>query len=458
MNPRPGRFAFAVLALLLRAASPASAADSPAPRHVADDRLAALEANPADRSGDTLLELALAYDERQQPARAADCYRLAAAAGIGVAELRLGALCETGAGVAQSYAEARAHYERALALGAPEANLRLGLLYLEGWGVPADATAAVAHIRQAAEAGYLPAQRILSDMYFAGVKVPRDLKQALAWAERSAASHDPEGQADVGAIRQAASRLPQDLRLAREWYQLSAEQDYTRGMLGMASTFLKTGADPESVRIGLRWLDLAAEGGNNGAAFYRAAVYLSGRDGPVTPDIIARARTLIEQAARGGEAVASEVLELENSGRALPAALAYVLTVPYDDRYVQRLARDPMPAVNGNVPPRPLKIVRPIYPSALLLAQTEGDVMVEFVVDTTGRVRDAHVVSSTHPGFAEHAAEAVLAWRFVPGMHAGHAVNTRTRVPVQFRFSEIPQPGSKRPGSAAPQQSPAASR
>lgn len=412
---------------------------------VADERLARLEAETGERPADALLELGLAYDERHQPGRAADFYRQAAARGVGAAELRLGALYETGAGVPQSYEEARAHYQCSLSLGVPEAHLRLGLLWLEGWGGPADVATAVAHIEQAATAGYRPAQQILSDMYFIGLKVAPDPKRALAWAERAAADRDPEALAHVGAIHRAAVRRPEDLKQAREWFQLSAEQDYSRGMLGMASTFLRPGAEPAMVQIGLRWLDLAAEGGNSAAAFFRAGAYLAPNAGPLTADHETKARALLLQAAAGGELAASEVLELEKSGRPLAEAFRYVMTVPFDDRYVQRLAAKPLPATrSGHIPPRPLKVQRPVYPTALRLTATQGEVTVEFVVDTTGRVRDAQVVSTTHPGFAEFAAASVSAWRFVPGQVDGRPVNTRMRVPIFFRMSDVGDVGTPR--------------
>lgn len=423
---------------------------------VSDARLAELESNSVDRPADDLLELALAYDERRDTTQAAELYRQAASHGIGAAELRLGFLHEIGSGVTQSYPEARAHYERAITLGVPEAHLRLGMLYLEGWGMPADTVAALAHIERAAEAGYTPAQKILSDMFFAGVKVERNLAKALQWAERAAVTRDPASQVRVGAIHQKAIKLPQDIQLAREWYQLSAEQDYTRGMLAMAGTFFRRGADPATLEIGLRWLDLAAEGGNAAAAFYRAGIYL--RRGPqnTSAEELTKARNLIEQAAKAGEFAAVEVLELEKAGQPLPLAFAYVMNVPFEDRYVQRLQHEVSDDPPGKQRPRPLKIVRPVYPTALRLTGTEGEVDVEFVVDTTGRVRDAHAIRSTHPGFGEIAAESVRSWRFLPAMVDGRPVNTRMRVPVRFRMSEIldrrpPSPSSAEQTSANPQ-------
>jgi TonB family protein len=431
-----------VVALVLISASVLAATDSAVPaRVVGDEQLVALENNP-NRSPDSLLELALGYDERHD-ARAADTYRAAAAGGVAVAELRLGALFETGDGVAQSYAEARAHYQRAVELGVPEANLRLGLLYLEGWSVPRDAAIAVQHIERAASAGYKPAQQVLSDMFFAGIGITADPKKALFWAERAASDRDPEALMRVGSVYLKAVKVPQDLARARDWFQLSAEQDFSSGMLAMAGTFLRPGADAESAKMGLRWLDLAVEEGNSAAAFHRAGFYLMNPQEALTPENEARAKALLVRAADAKEPAALEVLELVKGGQRLADAFRFVVVVPYDDRYVQRFRALGPVQPGENRPPRPVKISRPIYPAALRLTQTEGEVLVEFVVDKTGRVHEAHTVRSSHPGFADLSVAAVSTWRFEPGYREGRPVNTRMQIPVHFQLSALINPADR---------------
>lgn len=407
-------------------------------RAVDDLRLAELEKEAGVRPVDSVLEQALAYDERGQSARAVELYRQAAAQGVGVAELRLGWFSESGAGGEQSYVQARVHYEKAAALGIMEANLRLGLLSLEGWGIKKDRGAAVSYLQLAAQAGYQPAQQVLSEMYFSGTGVAQDLKQALFWAEKAAAKSDPSAQTLAGAIRQKAAKLPQDIQAAREWYQLSAEQEHTAGMRAMAATFLKPGANPESVDLGIRWLELAAESGDASATYFLAGMYLWMPRLKATGDSQGKARDLLVRASRAGELAAGEVLELATESLSLADAFRYVQTVSMEDRYVRRVTvSEPTEAEKAAhlVRPRPTKIVRPVYPAAMALTKTEGSAVVEFVIDTTGRVRDARAVSTTHQAFADPAAASVLQWRFLPGFKDGRAVNTRAQVPVEFKMS-----------------------
>lgn len=74
----------------------------------------------------------------------------------------------------------------------------------------------------------------------------------------------------------------------------------------------------------------------------------------------------------------------------------------------------------------------PLYPYEMKHAGMTGEVVVDFIVDTTGNVRNATVVRSTHHGFDEAAVAAVCKWKFRPGMRNGHAVFTHMAVPIQF--------------------------
>ncbi|MBI3885866.1 MAG: TonB family protein [Opitutae bacterium] len=389
------------------------------------------------------LEMALAYDEgglvTADHAKAAAWYALAAKQGAGVAEIRLGMMAETGDGLPQDFRQARAHYERAVELNDPEANLRLGILHLEGWGVPRDPEKAVALIRLAGEAGYHPAQIVLSGMYGVGVGTKADLREATAWAERAARDNDPEGQVAKGGLVMKNISQRDDMSLARGWFQLSAEQDYSRGMLGMAATFLKGKPSPADVQAGLRWLELAAEGGNGAAAFYLAlGRTMTDRSDPAETEKLAQ--KWLGRAEAAGEHVAREVLDFSAQGMALREAFKQVMTVPFEDRYVQRFAAARVEAerdATDDRMPVPIKLVKPIFPTVFRLTVTDGDVLVEFVVDTQGRVREAKAVKSSHPAFAEPAVQAVQSWRFLPGRKGGRMVDTRMRVPVYFRISDV---------------------
>jgi TonB family protein len=91
--------------------------------------------------------------------------------------------------------------------------------------------------------------------------------------------------------------------------------------------------------------------------------------------------------------------------------------------------------------PRVISQDAPEYPFSLRLNGNKGEVLVEFTVDPDGTVSNPLVVKSSHPDFEAPAVEAILKWRFKPGMKDGHPVHVRLRVPVLFQLRGFPNDG-----------------
>ncbi len=445
----------------VRSSAPASAVVGSMPA----EARATLEEKAAAGMAEAQLELGLAYEEgatgKKDPVKAAYWYRRAADLNLGMAHLRLGLLAEAGTGVTQSYTEARERYERAMSLGVVEANLRLGVLYIEGWGVPRDSTIAVSLIEKAAESGYRPAQTILSDMYAAGIGAKRDIEKAISWAQRAAQGKDPGAQIRLGTIAFGGVGVKQDVQLAREWFQLSAAQEYSDGMLAMAATFLrKKDVTPEDLKLGKQWLELAIENGNSAAAFYLAAMLVFEAKQDVLPtEVEQRVRELLTQSAQAGEIAADEVLERVKWGSTFLQTFTQVMSVPFGTRYMQRYDKAREAALRNPTADRqpiPTRMVVPVYPAALRVTGKQGEVLVDFIVDTTGRVRNAFVVRTSHEAFSSHALVAVNQWTFMPAVKNGALVNTHMQVPVYFSLSQVRDgPARRAEGATAPVVEPA---
>ncbi len=89
--------------------------------------------------------------------------------------------------------------------------------------------------------------------------------------------------------------------------------------------------------------------------------------------------------------------------------------------------------------PRAMVQPSPNYPDTLRQNGITGSVMVEFVVDTAGRVVRAEAVRWTHREFADPAVRAVLRWRFEPGTLNGRKVSFRMAVPIEFNAERLPE-------------------
>jgi protein TonB len=91
-------------------------------------------------------------------------------------------------------------------------------------------------------------------------------------------------------------------------------------------------------------------------------------------------------------------------------------------------------AAEVDEPVTTILIPTPRYPAALRAAAIEGEVLAQYVVDTTGRVEPGSwkVLRASHDGFREAAREAVEAGRFKPARIAGRAVRQLVQQTIRF--------------------------
>jgi protein TonB len=87
-------------------------------------------------------------------------------------------------------------------------------------------------------------------------------------------------------------------------------------------------------------------------------------------------------------------------------------------------------------PPVATYQARPDYPYDLRRDGITGEVVVDFIVDSRGAVRNAVAARSTNHGFDEAACKAVARWKFRPGRKEGHAVYVHMQVPIVFSLNE----------------------
>lgn len=80
--------------------------------------------------------------------------------------------------------------------------------------------------------------------------------------------------------------------------------------------------------------------------------------------------------------------------------------------------------------------VQPQYPYQMRHDGITGEVIVDFIVDADGNVRNAYALRSTRPEFETAAVQAVGQWKFRPGRKGGRAVNTHMQVPIEFTLSD----------------------
>jgi protein TonB len=86
--------------------------------------------------------------------------------------------------------------------------------------------------------------------------------------------------------------------------------------------------------------------------------------------------------------------------------------------------------------PVPTFQAKPVYPEAMKRTGLTGEVLVDFIVDPEGKVRNERAVRSSQHEFEEPACSAVARWKFRPGRKDGRAVYVHMQVPIVFTLDQ----------------------
>ena len=97
------------------------------------------------------------------------------------------------------------------------------------------------------------------------------------------------------------------------------------------------------------------------------------------------------------------------------------------------------PVVNfrdAEVQPKVLITQKPDYPIELRAKNITGSVVLAFVVDRRGNVRQVRAIQSTDERFTDAAINALRRWRFAPGRVDADPVNVAMQIPMVFNLSD----------------------
>ena len=85
----------------------------------------------------------------------------------------------------------------------------------------------------------------------------------------------------------------------------------------------------------------------------------------------------------------------------------------------------------------PGSCLAPTYPILMRDAKIEGRVLLQFVVDTLGRIEPGSIVTiqSTHSLFEAAARRSITTCRYRPGRFSNHPVRVKVQFPFTFRLS-----------------------
>ena len=93
---------------------------------------------------------------------------------------------------------------------------------------------------------------------------------------------------------------------------------------------------------------------------------------------------------------------------------------------LKNLDQQPVPRFRAN----------PVYPFEMKRQGISAEVLVEFICDNNGEVKDARIVKSDNTAFDSAALDAIYKWKFRPGKKGGRAVNARMQQPFVFSIAD----------------------
>jgi len=95
------------------------------------------------------------------------------------------------------------------------------------------------------------------------------------------------------------------------------------------------------------------------------------------------------------------------------------------------------------VPPRRTRGAEPKYTPEARKARVSGIVIVEVIIDTTGRIVAARILKALPFGLSQAAIDCVRQWRFTPATRHGHAIAVFYNLTVNFRLDSAANGGKK---------------
>lgn len=169
-----------------------------------------------------LYQLARAYRESNDKAKALTFFQRAAEASYTEAQNALGTIYRNGEGIPKDLTQSVSWYARAAERGHAGAQNNLGYAYENGLGVPKDIATAVSWYRKSAEQGESSAQHNMGIVYANGQGVPKDDAQAAAWYRKAAVQGDANAQNNLGMMYWNGQGVTRDHALAFAWLSKAA--------------------------------------------------------------------------------------------------------------------------------------------------------------------------------------------------------------------------------------------
>jgi TPR repeat protein len=219
--------------------------------------------------------------------------------GDAAAQNAMGAMYHNGRGVGQNKCEAVAWFRKAAEQGDPEGQSRLGEACIDGDGVSKDPCEAVKLWRMAAEQGYAAAQSSLGESYRDGEGVEQDDLEAVKCWRQAAKQANTHAMCSLGEAYAYGTGVVQDHREAVIWWHQAAAQEDAAAECNLGFAYRYGEGVPKDERKAVEWFRKAAEQGD---AVSQCSLGYAYRDGKGVAQDGREAAAWFHKAAEQGDA------------------------------------------------------------------------------------------------------------------------------------------------------------
>jgi TonB family protein len=278
------------------------------------------------------------------------------------------------------------------------------LSFVSGQEPKAPAAESLESMRGRAEKGDADVQARLGYMYHVGQGVKQDYAEAARWYRKAAFQGHAVAQFNLGLLYSKGQGVPQDYVEAHKWLNLATSHASSDIQKGYADAQEELGRKMNPQQIA----EAQSRAHDLGKLLPQAVTPGSSGD---TDKAIPKQTT---EARRGAQDFGKPVLP----------------SIPPD------FSGGVSKAGNGVTSPTITFKVQPEYSEEALDAKLTGTVILSIEVNEKGLVQNPRVLRGLGMGLDQKAIEAVMKWRFRPGMKAGKPVTVLAQVEVNFRLGD----------------------
>jgi TonB family protein len=266
---------------------------------------------------------------------------------------------------------------------------------------------------------------------------PEGYAQLRAKYEKAAAAGDTRAMRELGKFYKDGRGVPQDYEQARQWFERAAVAGNALAMYEVGD-FYENGLDvPQDYTQARKWFEKAAAAGNADAMRDLGILYENGEG--VAKDS-AQAQEWYRKAAAAGDLYSQSKLAGDYGLEQMRKKYPNVAGVPSAGRGVGGgIGLPALPDGVFRVGPlvtAPVPVFHPVpkYSAEAYRKHLQGVVVLQLVVDASGRTKNIKLVRGLGMGLDENAIEAAKTWLFEPGRKDGQPVSVAILIEVTFKL------------------------